>query len=106
MIQHNGGYSFPPTIRTHAALGLTVAIDPKKAGYKQQSLLTASMMADTAFGMVYYMLHEGFTAGKTNIKYPTVSGMRITLGDILIKYSGDGKVGGNANDTGPAVATS
>ncbi|KAL8761516.1 MAG: hypothetical protein Q9184_002364 [Pyrenodesmia sp. 2 TL-2023] len=99
MIQHNGGYSFPPTIRTYGAW--TVATDPKKAGYKQQSLMTASMIADSAFGTVYYMLHEGFTAGKTSMRYPTASGMRITLGDIWIKYSG-----GGAKGTVPAVATS
>lgn len=62
-----------------------MVIDPKKARFKQQPLMTASMIADNAFGMVYYMLHEGFMARKTNMQYPTAYGTLITLGNMLVK---------------------
>ncbi|KAL8897055.1 MAG: hypothetical protein Q9207_007414 [Kuettlingeria erythrocarpa] len=113
MIEHSSGkYSFPPTIRTYPALGLTVATDPKKAGYRQQSLMTAAMVAESAFGVVYYMLHEGFSGGKVSMRYPTASGMRIALGDFWIRYSGgptaltDGSGGGDGNGSAAVVATS
>ncbi len=109
MIDHGGKSSFPATIRTYPALGLTVATEPKKAGYKQQSLMTAAMVAESAFGVVYYMLHEGFSGGRVSMRYPTASGMRIALGDFLVKYdggpsvlSGGGAGGGDGNGNGSA----
>ncbi|KAI4180134.1 MAG: hypothetical protein LQ346_007054 [Caloplaca aetnensis] len=110
MIEHGGGYSFPATTRSYPALGLSVATEPKRAGYRQQSLMTAAMVAESAFGVVYYMLHEGFSGGKVSMRVPTASGMRIALGDFLVRYSGGPSAllggGGDGNGTAPAVATS
>lgn len=67
--------------------------------------MTASMVADSAFGIVYYMLHEGFFGGRVSMRSPTPSKMRVALGDILINYPND-RVDDHVNSTAPAVATS
>ena len=68
---------------------LSVIIEPRTRPDGRTPLLTSSMVADAAVGIVYYMLAQGFFGSAISVVWPDSRGIRIVVATIHIRHDPD-----------------
>lgn len=66
--------------------------------------MTTSVVAETIWGLVYYLVHDGPFGGKATVYYPNVFGKKLPCGDVYLSYVPT-DASDVANTTAPEIAT-
>ncbi|KAL8771995.1 MAG: hypothetical protein Q9209_002660 [Squamulea sp. 1 TL-2023] len=83
MAANKGIANFPSTNRIDNEYTINIAVEPRRT-FDRRTLLTTSIIADSVWGIVCYMLHEGVFGGRISIFSPGEHEGRINTGIIHI----------------------
>ncbi|KAL8783988.1 MAG: hypothetical protein Q9213_004239 [Squamulea squamosa] len=83
MAANKGITLFPPTNRFDSAYAIHIAVEPRR-NFDRITPLTTSIVADSVWGIVYYMLNEGVFGGRIGIFSPGQHQGRVNTGIIHI----------------------
>lgn len=72
---------FPDVANPEGSIEISVESEKGPDG---ENFVTTSTIADTIVGIVYYMLHEGFSTTKITMVRPSQAGKRMRVGNIYI----------------------
>ena len=92
---------FPEATNLEGAI--KIAVESEK-GPDGESFVTSSTIADAIVGIVYYMLHEGFSTTKITMVRPSQAGKRIRVGTIHISERQGMEIFRGTNNASDAAA--
>ena len=102
--EHGIPMPFPDSTNAQGSLEISVESEKNPDG---TNILLSSTVADATIGIIYYMLHEGFSTTKITLVRPSTTGKRIRAGTIDIrKRPGVELVGGGRNASDADIASS
>ncbi|KAL8952230.1 MAG: hypothetical protein Q9222_001844 [Ikaeria aurantiellina] len=84
--QHPGPTAFPAASITDPEYGLQVRVEPAPGQQGSGCRMTTDIVVEAAWGVVYYMLHEGVFGGHVSILEPDETGARKFCGDFYISH--------------------
>ena len=92
---------FPDSVNPEGAIEISMESEKGPDG---ENLVTSSTIADAIVGIVYYMLHEGFSTTKITMLRPTWAGKRIRVGTINISERQAGEIIGASKNATAAIS--
>ena len=105
LVTENGKVMPFPEV-TNPEGSIEISVESEK-GPNGENFVTSSTIADAIVGIVYYMLHEGFSTTKITMVRPSEAGKRMRVGTIHIsERQGMDILGGTNNATAAAAAIS